>query len=77
MQSMSCADKVDMSFPRDRDNEQYGIEIQVKYRATEKLRIFDRFFQVVIELLPLLCTVSHGNIYHKYHSVVSRYGSKQ
>lgn len=45
MQSMSCAGEVDLVFPSDRDYDQYGIEIRVKYRATEKLRALDRFVQ--------------------------------
>lgn len=45
MQSMSCAGEVDLIYPSNRDYDQYGIEIRVKYRATEKLRALNRFVQ--------------------------------
>lgn len=45
MHSMNCAGEVDLIFPSERDYEQYGIEIRVKYRNNEKLRALDRFVQ--------------------------------
>lgn len=45
MNSMNCAGEVELVFPSERDYEQYGIEIRVKYRSNEKLRALDRFVQ--------------------------------
>lgn len=45
MNSMDCAGEVELIFSTDRDYEQYGIEIRVKYRNNEKLRALDRFVQ--------------------------------
>lgn len=45
MHSMNCAGEVELIFPSERDYEQYGIEIRVKYRNNEKLRALDRFVQ--------------------------------
>lgn len=45
MESMNCAGEVELIFPSDRDYEQYGIEIRVKYRSNEKMRALDRFVQ--------------------------------
>lgn len=45
MESMSCAGEVELIHPSERDYEQYGIEIRVKYRDSEKMRPLDRFVQ--------------------------------
>lgn len=45
MESMSCAGEVALVYPSERDYDQYGIEIRVKYRANEKLQKLDRFIQ--------------------------------
>ncbi|XP_031636219.1 structural maintenance of chromosomes protein 5 [Contarinia nasturtii] len=45
MTSMDCAGEVELIYPSDRDYEQYGIEIRVKYRSSEKLRALNRFVQ--------------------------------
>lgn len=45
MNTMDCAGEVELIHPTDRDYDKYGIEIRVKYRATEKLRALDRFVQ--------------------------------